>query len=386
MTALPGVPLEGQHVAGIADVTDIEPALRTLVRKGLVVSGQSRYRLADGVADRLRRTEDLKPSANRAITYFGGWAERNRRSPDDLLNESDALLRVQQHAMEARRWGEALQLGRVLEGALIVGARWGAWAITLERCLAAAKAMGDRSAEAWALHQSGTRAVCLGEPAAARALLSQAVQLREAQDDDGAADVSRRNLSFVLRPLSEKTGERPAMPFDDVPGLDVLPLRDASRAAVHIPKTRRVAAALLTMVLFAMLGALGYSAARAALRSKSGERATTPSAVQAARTQVEEPGAVRMGTEVELAAADPPLPTSLAPVAEPATIRIFTPRPGSISTGRPDRALLRRQRSRPRTRLPRHRRGQPNEHADVSSRSADAHDDVPAHGVRSRRR
>ena len=76
LTALPGVPLEGQHVAGIADVTDIEPALRTLVRKGLVVSGQSRYRLADGVADRLRRTEDLKPSANRAITYFGGWAER----------------------------------------------------------------------------------------------------------------------------------------------------------------------------------------------------------------------------------------------------------------------------------------------------------------------
>ena len=48
--------------------------------------------------------------------------------------------------------------------------------VTLERCLAAAKAIGDRSAEAWALHELGSRALCLGDAGTARALLSQAVK------------------------------------------------------------------------------------------------------------------------------------------------------------------------------------------------------------------
>src|SRR6185503_10668136 len=164
LTALPGVPLTAQHVSGIAELADVEPALRTLTRRGLVSGSQSRHRLADGVADQLRRTEDLKPWLNRAITYFTAWAERYRRSPANLLEESEALLAVQRYAADARRWSEALRVGRILEGALVTGARWGAWAISLERCLAAAKALGDRSAEAWALHEIGTRALCVGNP------------------------------------------------------------------------------------------------------------------------------------------------------------------------------------------------------------------------------
>ena len=92
LTALPGVPLQAQHVSGIAEVTDIEPLLMTLVRRGLVVSSQSRHQLADGVGDRLRRTEDLKPWVHRAITYFTAWAERYRRSPDTLLERIRSAL------------------------------------------------------------------------------------------------------------------------------------------------------------------------------------------------------------------------------------------------------------------------------------------------------
>ena len=129
LTALPGVPLPVPHVSGIADVPDIEPSVMMLVRRGLVLGTQSRYVLADGVGDQLRRTEDPKPSVNRAITYFTAWAERYRRSPDALVVESEALLRVQQCAIDCRRWGEAFRIGRLLEGALIVGARWAAWGL-----------------------------------------------------------------------------------------------------------------------------------------------------------------------------------------------------------------------------------------------------------------
>jgi hypothetical protein len=259
LTALPGVPLQLQHVSGIAEVPDIEPSLTTLVRRGLVVSSQSRHQLADSVGDQLRRTQDLKPWVNRAITYFTAWAERYRRNPDDLLEESEALLRVQRYAADARRWGEVLRLGLLLEGALIVGARWGAWAIALERSLAAAKALGDRSAEAWALHEIGTRAICLGDPAMGRTLLSQAVKLRDALSDDAAAAASRRNLSLVLAPpVSEYSGERSTMLVDDFADLDSLPLREETQPAIRSAKTTSVSAVFLTAFLFMTLGGLAF--------------------------------------------------------------------------------------------------------------------------------
>ena len=258
LTALPGVPLKVQQVAGIAEVTEIESSLMTLVRKGLVVTSHSRHRLADGVSDRIRRTEDLKPWSNRAITYFTAWAERYRRSPGDLMEESDTLLRVQEHASDARRWGEVLQLGRVLEGTLVVGARWGAWGIALDRCLAAARATGDRPAEAWALHEIGTRAVCLGESSKARALLGQALKQREALNDDAAAAASRRNLGFVLAPVGDDPPDRATLPLAEVRDFDSFALPNHDHTAIPLTRKTGAGTLALTFVLFTALGWLGY--------------------------------------------------------------------------------------------------------------------------------
>ncbi len=258
LTALAGVPLPVQHVSGIAEVIDLEPSLVALARRGLVVSSQSRYVLADGVSDYLRRTEDLKPWVNRAITYFTAWAERYRRSPSNLLEESEALLRVQECAIDTRRWGEVLHVGRLFEGALIVGARWGAWAVTLDRCLTAAKSIGDRPAEAWTLHEMGTRAVCLGEADKARAQLSQAMKLREAMGDDEGAAASRRNLALVLSPASDLTTERPATLLEQV--LDLDSFREGIQPAVRAPKTKSGSLAALVILMIVLLGGLGYLA------------------------------------------------------------------------------------------------------------------------------
>ena len=297
LTALPGVPLQAQHVSGIAELQDIEPLLMTLVRRGLVVGSQSRFQLADGVGDRLRRTEDLKPWVHRAITYFTAWAERYRRSPDSVLEESEALLRAQQCASDTRRWGEVLRLGRLLEGALIVGARWGAWEVALERCLAAAKAIGDRVAEAWTLHEIGTRAVCLGERGRACALLSQAVKLRESLDDDVAAAASRRNLSFVLAPAADYSRGSATMPLDDGLDLDSLPFRDVNQPPIPIPKANRVGAVLLTALLLAILGGFAYWSTGAGFSWRSRSLASIGSFFQGGL------GAPRAGTE----APPPPL-------------------------------------------------------------------------------
>jgi len=289
MAALPNVPLQLHHLSGLADVTDLEPSMAILARRGLVVRSDSRYRLTHGVSDRLRQTEDLNPWVNRAITYFTSWAERHRRNPNTLLEDSEALLRVQQHAIEMRRWGEGLRLGQLLECALVVGARWGAWTITLERCLAAAKAMGDRAAEAWVLHESGTRALCLGEPATARRLLNQALSLREAMDDDDATAASRRNLSFVqppvppppvsrppvspplisAPPVSVTVRERPTTPLDDEIALDALPIRERAQLPVAVAVKKRSLALPVTAIVFVFLGVFGYWAANAGFSWRS---------------------------------------------------------------------------------------------------------------------
>ncbi len=361
LAALPGVPLRTLHVSDIAEVPDIEPSLTALARRGLVVSGQSRHQLADGVGDRLRRTEDLNPWANRAITYFTAWAERYQRRQDILLQESEALLRVQQYATDARRWGEVLHLGRLLEGPLVIGARWGAWGVTLERCLAAAKSIGDRSAEAWALHELGSRALCLGEAGTARALLNQAVKLREMLNDDAAAAASRRNLGFVLPPVSEHSRKRATTPLDDVLDLESLPLRDETPPAIANPTMQSASMGLPALLLFAVLGGLAYwthpaglslrswnldsvgSVVQASLRRATGRIATMPTAPRAASEpglrHHDEPDAVSSGSESVALAGNLPLtdPAPPAPLTDRASILIFTPRPGSITTGGPTR-------------------------------------------------
>ena len=178
LAALPGVPLPAHHIAGIAEVADIESILATLLQRALVVGTESGYRLTDGVGDRLRRTEDISPWVHRAITYYTSWAERYRRDTHALLDESEALQCVQLLATNTHRWGEALRLGQILGGALAAGVRWDAWASVLEQSLLAAKATGDRSAAAWALHEIGSRALCVGETRGARSALSEALKLR----------------------------------------------------------------------------------------------------------------------------------------------------------------------------------------------------------------
>ena len=352
LAALPGVLLQARHVCAIAEVGEIEPSLTALVRRGLVISSESRYELSEGVGDRLRRTEDLKPWTNRAITYFTAWAERHQRSQDTLRQEAEALLRVQQHAADARRPGEVLQLGRFLEESLVASARWGAWAVALERCLDAARSIGDRSAEAWALHELGSRALCLGDAGTARALLSQAVKLRESLDDAAAVAASRRNLDFVLPPVIEYADSRVTTPPASVLDLDSLPLRESPSPAMSVPATHRVSAVLLgLLLLFAILGGLAYQTRRASIRAfvqDSIERATAQietmrtvrqAAPERAVLRQNDAGAVSQASESVVLATDVALHDSepQALPADRANILIFTPRPGSIATSGPTR-------------------------------------------------
>jgi hypothetical protein len=326
LTALPGVPIPAHHIAGIAELSDIESQLAALLQRALVIGTHSGHRLADGVGDQLRRTEELRPWINRAITYYTAWAERYRRDPHALLDESEALRCVQLHAAKARRWGEALRLGQIVEGALAAGVQWDAWAMVLEQCLLAARATGDRAAEAWALHQIGSRALCVGETRGGRSALSEALGLRESLGDQDGAAVTRQNLSLAVSPVIEAPSN--SSPAPDWYEFDSMPSQRGPEAALRIREPRRGGALAPAALVLVLLGAIAYWATGqpdvtsldlAAFTSLLAPREAPSNPVPPS------PPPGQAWTEASV----PALPDDTAP-ADPPSILIFSPRPGSF--------------------------------------------------------
>ena len=246
LAALGDVPYHPRHVSALAGSEDVAPVLETLQRRSLVQAHSTRYTLAGALGQALRQMWDVTPWAERALTHFTAWAERHRRAPDLLLEEAEVILQTLRWAVGAGRWIGVVRLGQAVADALALGGRWSAWAQVAEWVLQAAEALGDRTAKAWALHQLGTRALCLGDGAAARTSLIQALRLRETLGDRTGAGVTRSNLDLLVGPPSP-------------------PRRPTQLAAVPAPLgsggsgTRRlfVGAAVLLFGLFLTLIVLG---------------------------------------------------------------------------------------------------------------------------------
>ena len=219
LAALNGAPLHVDHLAALTGIANITPTLEALQSRNLVQAHSPRYSLTGTLGDDLRHQWDLNQWAERAMAHFTAWAEENRSPPDRLLAETDVILQVLGWGVNAGRWAEVLRLARAAEGALALGRRWGAWGQTLQWALQAARAQQDRAAEAWVLHQLGTRTLCLSRTEEARTFLSQALHIREAIDDRAGAAVTRHNLNLLpgvpppppRKPPGPKAGFSPAI-------------------------------------------------------------------------------------------------------------------------------------------------------------------------------
>jgi len=205
LAAVGGGPLTLAHLAALADVEDPLPALGALLEPKLIQEDGSLYSLRGDLDRVLPSIWDLSPWCERALAYFLVWAEARREDPAALMEEAGVLRRLLDWAVESGRYAEALRLGRALDTAFAVSGRWGAWAQALARVRTASEALRDRAAEAWALHQLGTRLLCLDDKAAARQLLSHALAIRRSLGDREGAAVTRHNLG-LLAPLSSSRG------------------------------------------------------------------------------------------------------------------------------------------------------------------------------------
>lgn len=212
LAAARGTVMPLEHLVSLSQDPNVRKTLQGLISLGLVQAHSPRYSLTGNLASSLATLWDLSSWEDTLLNYFVRWLEE--QPTQALIEESaDALIYTVKRAGEKQRWPQVIRLGRALERSLIIWKRWQTWLDILNLILKAARALGDRTVEAWALHQLGSRAMCLGQTDQARELLTEALSIRKAIKDKAGLKVTQHNLNVLLRasipPKGGKSGGRP---------------------------------------------------------------------------------------------------------------------------------------------------------------------------------
>lgn len=197
LACLNGTPVHPDFVAGLTGLSAPTPALNLLVRRGLAHSEGTRYSVAEPATETLRRAVEADWWSERIVDYLADWSEANRKDHHRILDESGPLLWAIDQLEATARWPHLLRLARATEAAFGLGLMWGAWHKVLMAGLEAARELEDHEAEAWFLHQLGSRAICTDDESAADRYLMSALELRQALPNDRQITATRNNLSML---------------------------------------------------------------------------------------------------------------------------------------------------------------------------------------------
>ena len=213
LAALHDAPVHVDRAAEITGLANAPELLESLRREtGLAEAHSPRYSLSVPLGHELGQMVERGLWAERALRSLTTWVERNRRDPARLTPDVDAVLVILEWAASARRWAEVIRLGRGVEAAAAWHRRWGAWERIVALVQRAASAIGDRSAEAWCLHQLGVRALCLDDTVTAKAHLARALELRTSLGERDAALVTRFHLDDLSGPPPRPSSSPPEPP------------------------------------------------------------------------------------------------------------------------------------------------------------------------------
>ncbi|GEM_PF-1844905 len=221
LAALAGVAMLIRQAAALTHISQIDSILKKLQERHLVQSDGTRYSLSSNLVELLQQRWDLTGWLEKALTYFRTWAAHNQPAPNELLAESDVLLQILEWTVKTQRWTDTLPLVTIVEGALALSGQWDKWNQAMQWSLQAARSLGDQAAEAWTLHQLGTRSLCLEESAIAQTYLNQALEIRESLGDQIGATLTRNNLNLLLStspiPDSEPPSSQTHLPETSTP-------------------------------------------------------------------------------------------------------------------------------------------------------------------------
>jgi hypothetical protein len=195
-----GTLLPAVVVDAIGQIAYVAEWLESLRRRGLAEQCDDRFGLpvckAESYRQILLRDLDLAVAAR----GLSNWLTAADPMAAESQSAAEAALAMIEFAAERGDWTTVLRLARTAERVLFLAGRWEAWHHTLGQGLDAARASGDRAAEAFFAHQQGTLAFCQDQLEDAHRLLQQALTLREQIGDADGASITRHNLRLLELP------------------------------------------------------------------------------------------------------------------------------------------------------------------------------------------
>jgi len=184
----------------------LEAILQRLQALGLLYANSPRLRLPPGFRAPALREAEKRFEEKSLLTKLAEYLLANQSKPGFIAEELGNFAAL----LAASSGQTALAISRALDPYLTLNGLWDLWGRSLGAALEAAKSLNNRPAEAWALHQMGTRLIGLGQKSQAALLLNQALKIREAIGDTAGAAFSRHNLGMlkpvpVAKPVKAKT-------------------------------------------------------------------------------------------------------------------------------------------------------------------------------------
>ena len=187
-------PLDASEIGAIGG----EPAaaaLEGLKDRRLVEYDGKRNRVLAGIVAAIAMSFlGMLPAEAAAQTFLQAAAQSQQAT---LVEHSDAIVGALKHAVLSGKHVEVMALAHRAGDAVALSGRWDRWQEMLQQALESATAAHDSAAQAWALHQLGSRALALGDVAAAGSALEAALHIRTGLGDPIAVDVTRHNLEVL---------------------------------------------------------------------------------------------------------------------------------------------------------------------------------------------
>lgn len=205
----PGVSLSSEWFSVVLGA-NVDAAIERLKALGLLYANSPRLRLPPGFRLMARRRSLFKEETifPKLVMYL---LEGAGRGNEFIIGELGNFLGALDWAVRAGRFADVISLARTLAPLLCLRGLWDAWGRVLDFALHAAVRLGDRAAEAWALHESGARLAGLGNISQANELFRRALNLRQKLGDDVGETYTRHNLELLF------PAARPAHPASRFP-------------------------------------------------------------------------------------------------------------------------------------------------------------------------
>ena len=176
LTTLDGAELDAAHVGELVGEQDPAGLCRRLADLGLLLADEDKYRCSPDVLPVTRQRYTAFP-ADQLCQYFASWAARSATTPEQVAGHAAALAQAARLAQENGHPDLAVRLARAASPTMARALRFGLWGLLLGRGWSAARASGDKRAEAYFLREEGVRCVITGSRVLAAVLTVEALTM-----------------------------------------------------------------------------------------------------------------------------------------------------------------------------------------------------------------